>query len=195
MRAAPLKGDCKVCQYPEALRLAVNGAIWTEDGTRFATYIARAQAILAGFPEHKIDRKTVMRHVDHVENTWRDVLSGEVVRPDEVPVVSYGDAAATARFLGLRVLERAGELVNHPNAHAILPPKDLVSIGNLAHKYAALEEQLRVKQRGQDADLIKAIFAASAGHIAAAGDESADVDELRVTVAEERRLLTEHAGR
>lgn len=194
MKAAPLKGDCKVCQYPEALRLAVNGAIWSEDGVRYTTYIARALAVLEGFPDHRCDRKTVMRHVEHVEATWRDVVAGEVIGTEDVPLVSYGDVAAKARWLGDRVLDRVGQLVNDPAAHILLTPKDLVAVGGLAHRYAALEEQLRVKQRGQDADLIKAVFMASAGHLPSADpDEEVTVTDLHAEVAEQRRLLAERA--
>lgn len=193
MRTAPLKGDCKVCQYPEALRLAVNGAIWTEEGQRYATYLARAAAVIEGFPQYKIDRKTIRRHTEHVEATMREAHSGEVIAPDQVPLMSYNELAGKARFLGSRVMDRAAELVNHPSAHVLLTPKDLVSVGNLAHRFAATEEQLRVKARGQDAEVIKAVFMASAGHIPTGRDETEDVADMRAEVAEERRLLTERA--
>lgn len=195
MKAAPLKGDCKVCQYPEALRLAVNAAIWTDDGIRYTNYIARTMVVLEGFPAHRCDRKTVMRHVEHTEQTWHDVHAGEVIRPDEVPLVSYGDLASKARFLGSVVLERAGELVSHPAANAILKPAELVAIGNMATKIAVSEEQLRVKARGQDADLIKAAFLASSGHLPPSGtDDEAELPDLRAEVVEQRRLLAERAA-
>ena len=39
MRAAPLKGDCLICQAPEPTRVAINAAIWPGEGmVRAATY-------------------------------------------------------------------------------------------------------------------------------------------------------------
>lgn len=195
MKAAPLKGDCKVCQFPEPLRLAVNGAIWTDDGIRYTTYIVNTNRVLEQFPDHKIDRKTVMRHVEHVEAVWHDVRAGEVLAPGEVPIVSFGDLASKARFVGSTVLDRAQELVSHPAAITFLKPSDFVAIGNMAVKVAATEEQLRVKARGQDADLIKAAFLASSGHLPrSGGDDEGTVEDLRAEVHEERRLLAERAA-
>ena len=80
MRAARKKGDCIICQAPDPIWVAVNVAIWHEGsvirtanyraaGARAAGQVARTVPGADRYSE--LDPKTITRHADHIEDSWR----------------------------------------------------------------------------------------------------------------------------
>lgn len=194
MRVAPLKGTCKICQAPEYLRLAVNGAIWSQDGIRHATYVANAMAILSssGVPELEvIDRKTVRRHADHVEDSWRDVRGETVLADDEVPVASdFASVTTLGARLGAKALLRLERNLD------VLDAKDTIAVAKVGLQAANVREQARLKRNQQQIDVM-AIFALSGGHMKGSMDDERDdatLGELRSELDSERRLLVDRAS-
>lgn len=194
MRVAPLKGTCKICQAPEYLRLAVNAAIWSSDGIRHATYSANAMAILSacGVPElESIDRKTVRRHADHVEDSWREVATNGTLEDDEVPVSSdFVSVTNLGARLGAKALMRLERSLD------VLDAKDTIAVAKVGLHAANVREQARLKRNQQQIDVM-AIFALSGGHIKGSMDEGPDdgeLAELHRELDDERRLLADRAS-
>lgn len=201
MIAAPLKGDCLICQAPLPTRNAINSAIWPDGGTARSTeYRAEAQRVAKAskVPElESLDRKTVTRHVEHIEASWRVLGQGQPLRDDEVPVAAdfatLTDHGTRVGGKAMNILEEA--LDNMGVAAFAFYPKETIAIAKLGVVSATTRENSRLKSRQQAIDVM-AIFAAGSGHLPAqqADERESSIEELRLEVASERKLLTERAG-
>lgn len=210
MKAAPLKGDCIVCQAPEAIRVAVNIAVWGETTIRSATY--RADGVRAayqaslGIDDEKVrerfrdlDPKTITRHADHIEEAWREVNPGEALRDNEVPVATdFGSVMDAGTRVGMKVLAGLEQLVDHdPVGFAALRTKEAIALSKLGLGAAGTREASRLKRNQQAID-VAAIFAASSGHVrppdSGEAEDEATMADLRDELEEERKLLAAHAG-
>lgn len=202
MRAAPLKGDCLICQAPEPTRVAINAAIWPGDGiARAVDYRAAAVRVAhdSGVPRlATLEAKTITRHADHIEASWREVGPSDRFRAGEVPVatdfasVMDGNARVGAKATGLleKLIDEHGEML------VVLNPKLVLGISQLGMKAAEVRESSRLKQNRQLIDLT-AIFGVSSGHappVPSDGEEEADLEDLRATLDTERKLLAERAS-
>lgn len=204
MRAAPLKGDCVVCQAPEAIRVSVNRAIWPgETSIRGSNYRAagvRAAAQAAGLIDDKaaeryrdLDPKTLTRHADHIEDSWRDIPPGARLNDTEVPIsLDFRDVMDATTRVGQKVLMQFEEYLD---AGGSLTSKEAHAWAKLGATTAGVKETSRLKGRGQMIDVMAA-FAMSSGHVRPPADENAGaaVEELKAELRAERALLTERAG-
>ena len=212
MRAARLKGDCVICQSPEAIRRAVNAAIWHEGSVvRVANYRAdgarAASPVAHTMPEGPeadryttLDPKTITRHADHIEESWREVQEGEVLAPAEVPVLhEFGDVMDAAAGLGMMSMGGLKDLIAaDPVAFAALRTKEAISLAKVGVVAAGTKENTRLKRNQQKIDVM-AIFAASSGHLppiggSVADDAEATVEDLHAEVDAERKLLEARNG-
>jgi len=203
MRVAPKKGDCLVCQAPDAIRVAVNAAIWHEGSVvRVANYRsagARAASQVAmTIPDadrySEIDPKTITRHADHIEDSWREVMAGERLKGDEVPIShEFGDVMDGNAKLGMMATTGLADFIGtDPAMFAALYPKEAISIAKLGIVAAGTKESSRLKRNQQKIDVM-AIFAASAGFMdrgdVAAEDAIVDIELMRDEVHAERLAL------
>lgn len=210
MRSAPLKGDCIICQAPEIVRIAVNRAIWPDGGiVRAANYRsagARAASQAAMTIDDKradrfseLDPKTITRHADHIEASWKEFEPGDKLPDGDVPIATdFASVMEAGSRLGMKALAALEELVDSdPLAMAAFKTKEVIAMAKLGTVAASTKEASRLKRNQQAID-VAAIFAASSGHIesptADPVETAADIDAMHAEVAEERRLLTEHAG-
>jgi len=195
MRSAPLKGDCVICQQPEAIRVAVNRAIWPDDLMRSTSYRAAGVRACKQMGGPNIEVKTVTRHADHIEASWREVEPGERLRDNEVPVAAdFASVTTSGAELGEIVKQGLKELVSKdPMAFAAFRTKEAIAIAKLGLQSATAAEGARLKRQQQAIDVI-ALFGVSSGHIRPAGepDDAEDgevLEDLRAEVATERGLL------
>lgn len=202
MRAAPLKPDCLICQAPEPTRVAINAAIWPGDGIlRSVTYRADATEVArtSGVPSlANLDRKTVSRHADHIEESWREIKPGAKWRDGEVPLqTDFRGVMDSNVRVGAQATALIGRLLDeHGDTMVVMQPKFVLDV---AHKLgvgaAGAREAARLKERGQNID-IAAIFGVSAGFVrppASTEEVEGDLVELRDEWEAERRLLAERA--
>lgn len=204
MRVAPKKGDCVVCQAPDAIRTAVNAAIWHEGSVvRVANYRAAgaraaSQIAMTLGPEadrySELDPKTITRHADHIEDAWRDVMAGERLADDEVPIShEFGDVMDAGAELAMMSMGGLRDLVRQdPVAFAALRTKEAIALAKVGIVAAGAKETSRIKRNQQKIDVV-AIFASSAGFMprgeVATNEAVVTVDALRSEVAAERKLL------
>jgi hypothetical protein len=209
VRAAPKKGDCVVCQAPDAIRVAVNAAIWHEGSVvRVANYRAAgaraASQIAMTLPDadrySELDPKTITRHADHIEDAWREVMAGERLADDEVPIVAHEfgsvvDSAADIGMLSMGGLRKV--IAQDPQMFAALYTKEAISIAKLGVVAAGAKEGARLKRNQQKIDVM-AIFAASAGFMprgeGVATDDAVHIVDLHVEIEAERALLEARNG-
>lgn len=199
MRAAPLKGDCLICQAPEIIRVAINAAIWPGEGiARSVSYRADAVRVAqeSGNPKlANLNVKTITRHADHIEDSWREIGPGQTFRTGEVPLVtdfaSVMEAGARLGAVGLKALGDALEA--DPELWVNLRPKETIAMTKLGIGAVVARETSRLKRNQQAIDVM-AIFAAGSGHIPSSGsandERDTDVAAMKADLAEERRLLT-----
>lgn len=204
MRAAPLKGDCIVCQAPEPIRIAVNRAIWSDDGSiRSATYRAdgarAARQVARTLPGAErylvaLNPKTITLHAEHIEESWQEVTPGEPLRDDAVPVsVGFADVMDDTTRLGQKVLARFEAYID---AGGTIAAKDAINVVKLGVGAASTKEASRLKGNQQKIDVI-AIFAMSSGHTRPPRSEDeqiATITELRDELDTERKLLVAGSG-
>lgn len=210
MKSAPLKGDCIVCQAPELIRIAVNRAIWPEGGiVREANYRsagARAASQAAMLIKDKraeryseLDPKTLTRHADHIEASWKEFEPGEELPEDHVPVATdFGSVMEAGSRLGMKALGALEALLDKsPEAMAAFKTKEVIAMAKLGTVAAGTKEASRLKRNQQAIDVM-AIFGASSGHIvsptADPAEAAEDLEAMHAEVAEERRLLAANAG-
>lgn len=206
MRAAPLKGDCIICQAPELTRVAINQAIWPGDGEARSTSY-RADAIRVAEASMvptlaTLDPKTVTRHVEHIEAVWRVIGTNQSLHDDEVPVATdFGSVMEQGSRLGakaLGIIEQAADRLGP--AMFVFYPKETLAAAKLGLGAATTREASRLKRNQQAIDVI-AIFGASSGHLRTPGNEATDIEdaltlaELRGTVTAERALLSARVSR
>lgn len=198
-RAYTPKGSCKICQAPENVRAAIHEAIWDDDGVRNVDYRARGvrAAEQLGF---EVEIKTITRHAEHVEESWREITVGDRVGPDERVIVTDFDAVmeqgarvgSKALALVEEVLDRGGP------ALAMIDPKFVLDAAKLGGGMVVSREQARLKGAKLQVD-VAALFAASAGHLrnrseGTSPDTERSVEEMKATVAAERALLAARAS-
>jgi len=196
---APLKGDCRLCQQPEKIRLAVNTAIWPDGESRSPTYRRRGAAAFTALTGDRIDIKTVTRHAEHVEQTRRAITKRTPLDEDrhERPVVAtdFFSVADKASRVGMLALGRMEALVEDDEMP--LNVKDAIAIARLGVSAAAKGEESRLK-RGNQAIEMMAIFAAVSGFTPEAGTvptiNVTPVEDLKADIAVERRRLMVRAG-
>lgn len=207
MRAAPLKGDCVICQAPEPIRVAVNAAIWPHgEAVRAADYRAAgvraagqlAQTIPDAERYHDLDPKTITRHADHVEGSWREVTPGRPLGYDEVPVATdFASVVEAGTRLGMKAMAGLESLIDvDPIAFAALRTKEAIAVAKLGVGSSGMRETSRLKRNQQAIDVM-AIFASSSGHVrppSAAGEDDEELDDMRAEIAAERALLTARAS-
>lgn len=216
MRAAPVKHDCVICIAPELIRRVVDIAIWPEGGiVRSANYRsagarAASQAAMSMPPVDgkedpraarysELDPKTITRHADHIEESWREFEPGETLRPDEVVIATdFGSVTEQMARVGMLAAGGLSTLIGQdPVRFAALFPKEAIAASKLGLQAAGVKEASRLKRNQQVID-VAAIFAASSGHhrpVDSGGDEDeASLDDLRGELAEERKQLAARAG-
>lgn len=202
MRAAPLKGDCIVCQAPDPSRVAINAAIWPGAGmVRSVTYRADGTEVArrSGVPSlATCDPKTIGRHAEHIEESWREIRPGQEWRQGEVPVsTEFAEVMDTNTRVGMkathlleRLLDEAGEI------YAVTQPKLVLDIATkLGMAGASTQEGSRLKRNQQKIDVL-AIFGLSSGHVRPPREEAeqeGEIDDLRAELNAERKVLAARA--
>ena len=203
MRAAPLKGTCLVCQAPEPTRVAINAAIWPGDGImRSVTYRSDGTNVARGSGVPSLatcDPKTITRHADHIEASWREIQPGGAWRSGEVPVqTDFASVMESNTRVGARATELIGKLLEeHGELMVVMEPKFVLDVAaKLGMGGAEKRESSRLKRNQQAIDVV-AIFAMSSGHIKAPradNEQAADIEDLRAELNAEKLLLTERAA-
>ncbi len=202
MRAAPLKGDCLICQAPEPTRVAINAAIWPGDGImRSATYRADGMRTArdSGVPRlATCDPKTITRHADHIEESWREVRPTDQWRQGEVPVTTdFAGVMDSNTRVGMKATALIERLLDeHGEVMAVMQPKFVLDVAaKLGMRAAETREASRLKRNQQAID-VAAIFGLGSGHFATPrepGEQEGDVVDLRDELDVERKLLAERA--
>lgn len=194
---APLKGDCRICQQTERIRLAVNTAIWPDGETRAPEYRARGAATFSGLTGEKIDPKTITRHADHVDETRRAVTTAAPMDEDrhERPVVAtdFFTVAEKASRVGMLALGRMEAVLENGDDINV---KDAIAIAKLGVSAAAKGEDARLK-RGDQAIEMMAVFAAVSGFTPDIGTVPINVtppEQMKRSIADERKRLMVRAG-
>jgi hypothetical protein len=143
----------------------------------------------------ELDPKTISRHADHVEESWRDLPAGERLEDGEVPIAhDFGNVMDTGAELGMMSMRGLRDVIRRdPEAFAALRTKEAVSIAKLGIAAASSKETSRIKRNQQAIDVM-AIFAHSSGFLPSLDtdqdDEARDsVDAMRGEVAAERLAL------
>lgn len=193
---APLKRatGCKVCAQPTAVVQAVNAAIWNADRVRVWGYRDRALKVLKAEVNVDIDVRTIARHADHTELTWRVATEGKPANGNEKPVFpldfnSYVDRMAT---LGHSAADHLEVQINE----GMVEPEVLVSVMKVGAQAVAARRKSEDTQRGNSAPISVAIFGVVSGHLETPAGEVKDVtpvEELMDAFTEERLLLEARA--
>lgn len=203
MKAAPLKGDCLICQAPEPTRVAINAAIWPGDGYLRAVDYRSAAVDLARtskVPElARLNLKTVRRHAEHIEASWREIPRGGRMNALEVPVATdFGTVMDRNIAVGNRATQLIADLLtDHGEMIVALEPSFVLDVATkLGVGAASKREAARLKGRGQAIDVM-ALFALSSGHASPPdvdGEVADAIEALEAEVAAERKRLTERAS-
>lgn len=189
---APLKepgangAGCLVCELSTAQRQAVNVAIWDGEQHRTASYRRNGQNAYRAQTGETIDPKTITRHVEHIEATWREGPA----RPGEAPLFptdykSIHDQAALLSAQAMALLSEkieAGDIEN----------RELVNLAKMGVTARSNQERAAAASKRPQLE-IRAIFAIGSGH-ARDFPESEIIDvtpesDLRAEVQAERALL------
>jgi hypothetical protein len=183
---------CKLCAEPQAVLGGLNKAIWGEGMTRQRGYIRLAGEALA---EHDliVDQKTILRHADHVEATWRTETPRQPMTDEERPLTEFGPVMDRISRIGLKAGAKLEELIDGD----LLQGKELVAAAKLALNAQATKEMARLKQKGLPDMSVQAIFLIGTDVVELNPHEVRNVtpaSELRAEMDEERRLLEERAG-
>ena len=201
MRGAPLKRDCVICAAPDDVRISLNSVIWPGDGiVRGVGYLRRAVELAQGSGVAELARlneKTVLRHAEHIEASWREIRPSDGWRDGEVPLThSFTDVMDAGSRLGMtaldhlqRLLETSGDVL------AVLNTKVVVDIAKLGVGAAEKKETARLKGRNQAIEVM-AIFGMGAGFFEPPGadEEATELVQLVEEFEAERKLLAERAS-
>lgn len=193
---APLKRatGCKICSQTEAIVQQVNAAIWNADRQRVWAYRDRAMKVLKAESGVDIDVRSVARHADHVEMTWRIATDAKPANVNEKPVFptdfnSLVDKMAVVSWKSADLMEVLVE-------QGAVPPEVLVSNMKVGIQAVAARRKSEDTQRGNNAPISVAIFGVVSGHLDTPAGEIKDVtpvDDLMAAFEEERVLLEARA--
>ncbi len=193
---APLKRatGCTICSQTEAVIQQVNAAIWSADRTRVWGYRDRAKKVLMAEVNVEVDVRTIARHADHTELTWRIATEARPANGNERPVFpldfnSYVDRMATIGHAAAAKLEERLE-------HGWVEDEVLVSAMKVGAQAVAARRKSEDTQRGSSAPISIAIFGVVSGHLETPPGEAIDVtpvEELMDGLAAERELLEARA--
>jgi hypothetical protein len=188
---APLSPSCRICQLDEDARNAANDAIW-KDGSKERVRQYRAAAVKALLDlSFTVDPKTVGRHADHIERSWRTATPAAPPRALEVPIwtPSVDSLAERAGMLGHAAMS---DLERRVSA-GIMEDKDVIAVAKLGVGAAVARE--KIVQRRREADInVAAIFGIVSGHVVTPPHEVKNVtpvEELEAELDAERALLRE----
>jgi hypothetical protein len=192
VRVAPPKPDCTICQQPERVRIPVNAAIWDEQtGRRTKAYRSDAVTLLADF-DVRLEAKSVTRHADHVEASWRDTTPAAPAAGREEALFATDFASVTdeAANLGMKAMATLSGRVE------TMADKDLIATAKLGvgASTARATHSLKRAELGMTA---AAIFGLAAGMAEVPESEIVNVTpvaDLLAEVADERRTLLIAAG-
>jgi hypothetical protein len=193
MVARPKRDRCLVCALPTAARQEVNAAIW--DGRkRRRSYLVGAARVYAEHAEKPCDRKTFMRHADHIEKTWRAATATDPAGRGEEPVVppdyeSLVDKAALVGMSAMSAIEKRlldGELGD----------RELVGVAKMG-VMARAQQRANEVESSKPQVMLMAVFGLASGHLRQLPETEAidvfDEADLLTAVRSERALLEERA--
>ena len=175
---APRKRACSVCRDLTAEAAAeVNAAIWPEPGVavRARDYrVAGQRAALAQGLD--VEAKTITRHADHIEASWREPTPKKPAGPRE-PRVFPTDFQSITTFAvekGMEALERIGERIPE------MDDRDLISVARMGQSASTQREALRLRQQETETaqGLLAAMFGLGAGLLSDADIPEAEVIDV-----------------
>ena len=184
---------CIVCSLPHDQRTEVNAAIW-QGRKRVADYIAAGHRTFAQVAGRTCDRKTITRHADHIEATWREASVDDPATRREAPVfpTDYESMVDRAAILGMQAMSHLELRI----ATGELGDRELLGV-------AKMGVMSRAQQRATEVDasrpqvMLMAVFGLASGHLAHLPETEAitviEEGSLRANVSEQRRLLEERA--
>jgi len=182
---ARLRGGCRICGLPDDARTEVNKAIWPSGmlGPRVKEY--RAAAVVAAM-EHalRVSPRSVTTHADHIEATWRTPTVAAPPTGTEVELFDVSLDAMTDRAAQLG----ARAMVEIETALPTMEPKDLVQVAKMGVTAVEKRENLRIKDRRPNINLL-AVFGLVSGHVpeTARAEDLYPVDLLEAELDAERR--------
>lgn len=172
-----LRGNCRICRLPGDLREEINAAIWPNGGMKSRSRTFAASAWRVGL-EHAVvfDKRTVARHADHVEKSWRTITPATPPSGSEVEVFDVGLDAVTDRAaqLGARAMGRIVQRI------PVMEDKDLVAVAKMGVSAVERREALRIKDRRPNINLL-AVFGLVSGHVP---DSEREIEEHPVALLE-----------
>jgi hypothetical protein len=186
-------GGCRICELPPDQRQEVNAAIW--DGRkRRRTYRHAGQRAFAAVTRGHIDRKTVTRHADHIEGSWREATPDDPMAGREVPVFAPDLESLTDR--AAIIGGAAMDAIETKVLDGTLGDRELLGVAKLG--LGARQRQLELEQNKSRPEVaILAIVGVASGHVRLPEAEVIDVADptrLKAAVQEERQRLVARAG-
>jgi hypothetical protein len=205
---APLKRGatgCSVCAEPLEVVQQINAAIWTPERERRRNYRTAALAVYAkqgkcdddlcirtlddGEHDRHLDPKTVTRHAEHVEVSWRVATAERLPSGREKPVfpIDYDSVTDAAAEVGVRAMQYLSARIELGEVE----DRDLVAAAKLGVGAVATRAKIESAQRNPQIGVL-ALMGVVSGHLEAPPGEVVDVtplDELMSGLQAERAEL------
>lgn len=163
---APRASDCRICRELTPQQAAeVNAAIWPEPGVALRSRGYRVQATrTAAVYGCAVEVKTITRHAEHIEASWRKVTpQSPPPAPGERPVfpADFTSVAQRMASLGMAAAEHIEDRL--PD----MEPRELVQVARIGLSAATAREAMRLKAQEVDTaqGMLAAIFGLAGDHL------------------------------
>ena len=166
LMVAPKASDCRICQELTPQQAAeVNAAIWPEPGIalRSRGYRTVGQRVAATYG-CVVEVKTITRHAQHIEASWRKVApQSPPPGPTERPVFPTDFAHVSDRMAGLGMA--AADHIE--DRLPTMEPRELVQVARMGLAAASTAEANRLRSQEVDTaqGMLAAIFGLGGGHL------------------------------
>lgn len=193
---APRASDCRICRELTPIQAAeVNAAIWPEPGIALRSRGYRVQATRAAAVYGcEVEVKTITRHAEHIEHSWRKLTNGSPPPTSgERPVFPTDFQSVATRYAGLGMAAADAIEERLPE----LEPRELVQVARMGLSAATAREAMRLKAQEVDTaqGMLAAIFGLAGDHLSE-GDipdteviDVTPVEVLHAEIEEEREAL------
>ena len=177
---------CVICDLTDEEMQRINAEVWDGVGQRTRGYRARGQSAYYTITGKQLDAKTVTRHADHIEDTWRDVTPNAPAAAAEVPIFAsdYKSITERAANLGVYAMTKLEQQVGRDRVE----PRELIMMAKMGVTARANEEANRVAESRPTTN-VSLIFGLAGGHLRGEFPEHEAID-----VTPERELLDEIAA-
>ena len=168
---------CLVCKLGQRQRQRVNGVIWDNEA-RTSDYRQAGVRVYSAITGDVLDPKTITKHAEHIEKTWRQPDADSPARGDEEPVfdIAYESLMDQAAALGASAMGRLSDRIEE------MGDRELLGAAKLGVVARSQQEANRVAADNPQVQIM-AIIGIASGHLAAPPESEA------ITVIEEGGLI------